>query len=337
MAHLAAELKAFMQTACITGIAGFAASHLADLLLGHQWRVIGLASPQGNRSNIAHLGNHIEVIGCDIRDRDAVHKAISKARPDVIFHLAAKTIEQETRTDPRTAFDVTVLGTIHLLDAATSVGPNKIRVHVAGSSAEYGRVEEPENPINESQPFRPVGMYGVTKISQSMAGLQFHLAGKIPVIRTRAFNHTGPRQAQHFATSAFAKQIAEIEAGILPPLLKVGDLSQRRDLSDVRDVVRGYFLAATQGVSGEVYNIASGWSVQTQEVLDRLIAMSRVKIEVAIDPERLRPTEVAVQVGDSSKLRELTGWQPEIPMQQTLSDTLEYWRKIISLQTTRSN
>jgi GDP-4-dehydro-6-deoxy-D-mannose reductase len=315
-----------MQTAFITGIGGFGGSHLADLLISLGWQVAGSLSPNSNRGNIAHLDREIKIVECDMRDRELLLAVIAQLTPDAIFHLAARTAERDTRTNPQLAFDVTAIGTVNLLDAVRSAGLARTRVLIAGSSAEYGRVES-DDPIDEDHSLSPVTTYGVTKIAQSMVALQYHLAYDMPIVRTRAFNHTGPRQAEQFSTASFAKQIAEIEAGILPPVMHVGDLSQRRDLSDVRDVVNGYLLALTHGNAGEVYNIASGSAVRTGDVLDRMIAMSKVKIEVAVDSEKLRPAEVAVQVGDACKLRETAGWMPLIPLEKTLADTLEYWRR----------
>ena len=182
-------------------------------------------------------------------------------------------------------------------------------------------------PLTEDSPLRPLSPYGVSKVGQDMLAYQYHASYGMAIVRTRAFNHTGPRRGEAFATSTFAKQIAEIELGMRDPVVHVGNLSAQRDFTDVRDVVRAYFLACTQGEPGEVYNICTGISVTIQEILDTLLELAQCEVSVEIDPERLRPSDVQLLRGDASKLTEATGWRPEIELRQTLADLLEYWRE----------
>jgi GDP-4-dehydro-6-deoxy-D-mannose reductase len=188
-------------------------------------------------------------------------------------------------------------------------------------------VYERENPISEQSPLRPLSPYGVSKIAQTMMGYQYYMNYGIHVVGTRAFNYTGPGENASFVCSAFAKQIAEIEQQRKPPVIHVGNLDARRDFTDVRDVVRGYWLALERGKAGDVYNVCSGTSYSIRQALDLLLNMSFKKgIEVVPDPDRLRPSDVPIQVGDFSKIKHQTGWEPTIPFEKTLEDLLEYWR-----------
>ena len=200
---------------------------------------------------------------------------------------------------------------------------------VVGSSDEYGLVRPEELPIAETQPFRPTSPYGVSKISQEMLGYQYFLARGLAVVRVRPFNHFGPRQRDAFVASAFARQVAEAEAGLLPPVLRVGNLSARRDFTDVRDVVRAYWLALTKGEAGEVYNVGSGRGLPVQALLGTLLEMSGVPLRVEPDPARLRPADVPAIYADVGKLAARTGWSAEIPLERTLRDTLDDWRERI--------
>ena len=201
------------------------------------------------------------------------------------------------------------------------------RIQIAGSSEEYGLVHEDELPIRETNPLRPLSPYAVSKVAQDMLAYQYHRSYQLPAIRTRGFNHTGPRRAPVFVASDFARQIVEIERGNHEPCMRVGNLEARRDFTDVRDMVRAYWLATEKGEPGEVYNICSERCYAIREILDLLLGMSSVKISVEQDPRRLRPSDVPVLLGDCSRFRRQTGWEPTIPFEQTLRDLLDYWRQ----------
>jgi GDP-4-dehydro-6-deoxy-D-mannose reductase len=207
------------------------------------------------------------------------------------------------------------------------------RIQVAGSSEEYGLVDPDELPITESQPLRPLSPYAVSKVSQDMLAYQYHQSYGLDVVRTRGFNHTGPRRGSVFVCSNFAFQIASIELGRQEPVLRVGNLEARRDFTDVRDMVRAYALALEKGKPGEVYNICSGRSVSIQHVLDLLLERTTAKIAVETDPQRLRPSDVPVLEGSAERFHADTGWQPRIPFEQTLADLLDYWRARLAERT----
>jgi GDP-4-dehydro-6-deoxy-D-mannose reductase len=200
------------------------------------------------------------------------------------------------------------------------------RIHIAGSSEEYGYVKPDELPIKETNPLRPLSPYAVSKVTQEMLAYQYFRSFGLKNIVTRGFNHTGPRRGHVLATSNFAKQIAEIEAGKRPPVILVGDLSSKRDWVDVRDMVRAYWLALEKCEPGEVYNIGSGVARAVGDVLNILLSFTDVRIEVRQDPARLRPSDVKVLQADVTKFKQATGWEPQIPFEQTLLDLLNYWR-----------
>ena len=203
-------------------------------------------------------------------------------------------------------------------------------IQIAGSSEEYGLVLPDEVPIKETNPLRPLSPYAVSKVGQDLLAYQYFRSYGLKTIRTRGFNHTGPRRGEVFVTSNFAKQIASIEAGLREPVIRVGNLDAQRDFTDVRDMVRAYWLAVTKAKHGEVYNLASGKAVTIRELLDQLLALSETKVEVEVDPERLRPSDVEILLGDFSKFKADTGWEPSIPLEQTLRDTLDFWRQKLS-------
>jgi GDP-4-dehydro-6-deoxy-D-mannose reductase len=227
---------------------------------------------------------------------------------------------------PTETLTTNITGQTHLFEAIRALQLDPV-VQIACSSEEYGLVKPEETPIRETNPLRPLSPYAVSKVGQDLLAYQYFQSYGLRVIRTRGFNHTGPRRGEVFVTSNFAKQIASIEAGLRDPVIRVGNLDAVRDFTDVRDMVRAYWLAVTRGKPGEVYNIATGSGITIQELLDRLLALSTAEVEVEVDPERLRPSDVEILIGDSSKFRADTGWEPEIPLDQTLQDILNYWRE----------
>jgi len=316
----------------ITGITGFVGSHLADYCLTKpDVEVYGTIRWRSKRDNICHIEDKINLHECDIKDTVSVQNMLKKVKPHYIFHLAAQSFVPTSWHAPVETLSTNIIGEVNLFEAVRDLGLDPI-IQVAGSSEEYGLAYENELPITEENPLRPLSPYAVSKIAQDFLGYQYYKSYGIRVIRTRAFNHTGPRRGEVFVVSTFAKQIAEIEAKIKEPVIKVGNLKSKRDFTDVRDIVKAYWLAVENCEPGEVYNISSGKAVSIEEILNRLIKMSEVEIRVAKDPERMRPSDVEVLIGDSTKFRELTKWKPEIPLQKTLEDTLNYWRKKVKRQ-----
>jgi GDP-4-dehydro-6-deoxy-D-mannose reductase len=311
--------------ALITGITGFVGSHLTELLLDRGFEVYGTLRWRSPLDNISHLLGRIELVECDLRDASSVKEALRQSKPEYVFHLAAQSFVPTSWRAPAETLSTNVIGQVHLLEAIREQGL-KCRIQIAGSSEEYGLVLESEVPITELNPLRPLSPYAVSKVTQDMLAYQYFRSYGMHLIRTRTFNHTGPRRGEVFAESSFARQIAEIEAGKREPILRVGNLDAKRDYSDVRDVVKAYLLGLEKGEAGEVYNICSGITNPVRHILDTLLSFTTAKIEVTQDPARMRPSDVTVLWGDSSKFRKQTGWKPEIPLEQTLRDLLNYWR-----------
>ena len=317
--------------ALITGITGFAGSHLADYLLAHhpQVEVFGIRRWRSRMENLAHLAaGSVELVETDLKDYNSVYRLLEKARPDYIFHLAAQSYVPASWNAPAATLETNIIGQTNLFEAvrALSLDPT---IQIACSSEEYGLVHPDETPITESNPLRPLSTYAVSKIAQDYLGYQYLQSYGLKVVRTRGFNHTGPRRGEVFVASNFAKQLARIKAGLDEPVIRVGNLEATRDFTDVRDMVRAYWLAVTRRKPGEVYNIASGREIVIQDLLDKLIELTDVEVTVERDPERMRPSDVEILLGDSSKFRQATGWEPLIPFDQTLSDLLDYWRQQI--------
>ncbi len=313
--------------ALITGITGFAGSHLADYLLAEHptVEVFGTYRWRSRRDNIAHLEGKIRLVEAELRDYTSVHHAVAEARPEVVFHLAAQSFVPTSWRSPAETLATNINGQTHLFEAARSLGLDPT-IQIAGSSEEYGLVLPDEVPIKESNPLRPLSPYAVSKVGQDFLAYQYFQSYGLKAVRTRGFNHTGPRRGEVFVTSNFARQLARIEAGAQEPVLRVGNLDAMRDFLDVRDVVRAYWLAATKAKPGEVYNIASGHGITIRSMLDQLLALATVEVDVQTDPARLRPSDVEVLIGDSTKFHADTGWEPRIPFAQTLRDLLDYWR-----------
>lgn len=314
----------------ITGITGFAGSHLAEYILEHHpdVEIVGTYRWRSRMENIHHIRERITLVEADLRDPVAMVNLLDRYRPEWIFHLAAQSFVPTSWVAPVDTFQVNVIGQIHLFEACRQLNI-KPRIQIACSSEEYGLVHPDEVPIRETNPLRPLSPYAVSKVAQDMLGYQYFKSYNLPVIRTRGFNHTGPRRGEVFVVSNFAKQIAEIEAGLKDPVIRVGNLDAIRDFTDVRDMVRGYWLALEKGEPGEVYNIASGKGWKIRDVLEKLISMTDRAIDIQTDPARLRPSDVLILIGDASKFRETTGWEPRIPFEQTLEDTLNYWREYL--------
>lgn len=310
----------------ITGITGFAGSHLADHCLERGGMdVYGIIRWRSRTENIEHLQDKIKLLECDLRDATSTRDVIEEIRPDHIFHLAAQSFVPTSWRAPTECLVTNVIGQLNIFEAMRKINL-KARIQIACSSEEYGMVYDNEVPVTEEQPLRPLSPYGVSKVGQDVLGYQYFMSYKMDIVRTRGFNHTGPRRAPVFVVSDFAKQIADIEKGLKEPVLYVGNLDAERDFTDVRDIVRAYYLSLEKGKSGEVYNLCSEKSWKIRDLLDRLLSQTDAKIEVKQDPARLRPSDVPRLRGDCSKFRRDTGWTPRIPFEQTLADMLDYWR-----------
>jgi len=340
----------------ITGITGFAGSHLAEYVLGRgdvevygscRWR-----SRLDNLDDLARQGKlnlrgvdavvkserelrsmvdpeGVNLLQGDMADPYQMKTLIEVVKPDRIFHLAAQSFVPTSWSAPAETFHINTVGQIHLFEAVRAAGIDPL-IHVAGSSEEYGLVHPDEAPIKESNPLRPLSPYAVSKVAQELLAYQYHQSYGLRTVVTRGFNHTGPRHGPVLSCSNFARQIAEIEAQMSPPVLYVGDLTTKRDWVDVRDVARAYWLALEKGAPGEVYNVGSGTTRTIQSMLDILLSLSTVEIEVQQDPARLRPSDVPILWADDGKFRAQTGWEPQIPFEQTMRDLLDDWREKVN-------
>lgn len=311
----------------VTGITGMVGSHLAEFVLAEHpdVEVHGLARWRSPRDHIRHLGDRTRIHLGDLGDLASLVAVMREVRPDRVFHLAAQSYVTTSFTAPADTLRTNVVGTNHLLEAIRICGLDPL-VHICSSSEVYGQVAEHELPIRESNPFRPASPYAVSKVGEDMVAWQYHLSYGMRTLRTRMFTHTGPRRGDVFAESAFALQIAQIEAGVGANPVRVGNLESVRTIADVRDAVRAYWLLLEKGTPGEAYNIGGEVTLTMGELLERLAAMARCRIEHRVDPTLLRPSDVTLQIPDTRKFREATGWKPEIPLEQTLGDLLDYQR-----------
>lgn len=309
----------------ITGITGFAGSHLAELALKKGVDVFGTVRWRSRLENIEQIKNDVKLVDCDMRDFCSVKSALKKVNPDYIFHLAAQSFVPSSWSAPHETMTTNIIGQLNFFEAIRDLGINPV-MQIACSSEEYGFVHPEEVPITEENPLRPLSPYAVSKVAQDMMGYQYYKSYGLKIVRTRGFNHTGPRRGEVFVTSNFAKQIAEIETGKREKVIHVGNLDARRDFSDVRDIVRAYWLTVEKGEPGEVYNVASGIAYKISEILKKLLSFSSINVDVVQQQERMRPSDVEVLLGSYEKFNKRTGWKPEIPFDRTLSDLLDYWR-----------
>jgi GDP-4-dehydro-6-deoxy-D-mannose reductase len=275
----------------------------------------------------AELAPGIQTHQVDLLDRDRVDGLVREIQPQWVFHLAALSSPAASWDDPAATIATNAGLEANLLAAVVTQKPMP-RVVVVGSADEYGRPAGRARRLDEATPLRPLTPYGVSKVTQDLLALQYHLSHGLATIRMRPFNHAGPRQAPHFAVASFAQQIARIELGTQPPVLKVGNLDARRDFTDVRDIARAYLLAAEKGIPGEVYNIGSGTAPRLRELVDLLLKMTRARITVEVDPERRHQVEAEVYVCDARRFERLTGWRPRIGLEKMLRDTLDAWRRV---------
>ena len=317
----------------ITGITGMAGSHLAEYLLGQSnCEVHGTIRWRSMRENIASFEQDLHLHECELRDPYGVVRLLREIRPQRIYHLASQSNVAASWNSPRETLVNNITAQLNIFEAVTQLNLLDTRIHIAGSSEEYGLVYEHELPVKETNQLRPLSPYGVSKVTQDTLAYQYHKSYGLHVVRTRAFNHTGPRRGDVFVTSSFARQIVEIETGNSEAVIRVGNLNAKRDFTDIRDVVKAYVMALERCESGSVYNIGSGKAHSVKQVLDFLLSMSRLIIQVKQDPARMRPTDVPIMVSDSSRFMKETGWRPEIPFKQSLFDLLQYWRAKLGKQ-----
>ena len=310
-------------------------SHLADFLLANTtWNLVGMTRWRSPLDNIAHLvplinsKDRVSLVYGDLRDSASVNNAVRDTKPHFVFHLGAQSFPQTSFTSPLDTMDTNIEGTTRLLEALKTYAPEAV-IHVCASSEVFGRVPAHKLPIDEECTFHPASPYAISKVGTDLVGRFYAEAYRMIVMTTRMFTHTGPRRGDVFAESSFAKQIALVENGFQDPVIKVGNLKSLRTIADVRDAVRAYFLLVTQSpIAGEYYNIGGTHTAEIGEVLDHLIGLSPEKgnISIEVDPVRLRPIDADLQVPNTGKFFQHTGWKPEIPFEKTMQDLLDYWR-----------
>lgn len=320
--------------ALITGVTGMVGSHMADYLLANtDWDIIGQCRWRSSLDNIRHLipqinsNDRIRLSYADLRDTVSMFNLIEDAQPDYIFHLAAQSNPQTSFSSPLDTYDTNIQGTARLLEAVRKVNINP-RIHICASSEVFGRVSVDKLPINEDCSFHPASPYAISKVGTDLIGRYYAEAYDMTIMTTRMFTHTGPRRGDIFAESTFAKQIAMIEAALLPPIVKTGNLESLRTWSDVRDAVRAYYMLVTiSPVAGAYYNIGGNFSCSVKDMLNHLLSLSKRKdITIETDTGRMRPIDADLQVPDTSKFYQHTGWAPSIPFETTMLDLLNYWR-----------
>lgn len=295
-----------MNRVLVTGARGFAGRQLIDFLSSR-----GIAATAWGRETV------------DLLDRRSVVAAVAELKPDIVYHLAGSAHVGSSFDNVTDTLATNVLGTHHLLGALHSAGLTA-RVLITGSSLVY---RQSDRALKEADPTGPSSPYGLSKLAQEMLGRQAIVEDKQHVLLTRSFNHTGPRQEPSYALPAFARQIALIEHGRIPPVIEVGNLDSARDMHDVRDTVRAYYEIATNGEIGRVYNVCSGRASTIREMLDRLVCLSTAKVTIRVNPSRYRPNDNPIVLGDLTRIEQELGWRPEIPLEQTLADLLDFWRK----------
>jgi GDPmannose 4,6-dehydratase len=325
--------------ALITGLTGMVGSHLADYLLEHtDWEIYGMCRWRSPFDNIQHLVPRIEgkdrihLLYGDLNDYISLQHVVESCRPDYVFHLAAQSYPRTSFDAPLDTLNTNILGTARLLEVIYRAKLDDPVVHVCASSEVFGRVPKEKTPIAEDVTFHPASPYAISKVGTDLIGRYYGEAYGLKSISTRMFTHTGPRRGDVFAESTFAKQIAMIEAGLMPAIVKTGNLDSLRTFADVRDAVDAYYtLVTVNPIAGEYYNIGGTHTCTVREMLDTLISYSTVKdIRVETDPERLRPIDADLQVPDTSKFTAHTGWKPRIPFETTMRDLLDYWRERIA-------
>jgi GDP-4-dehydro-6-deoxy-D-mannose reductase len=325
--------------ALVTGAGGFAGSHLCEFLLAQGADVYALVMPGDSLENLREVwannatrSEHLLVKEADVADEKSLVAAVEEIRPDRVYHLAAVSSVRQSLDDPAGAFRVNTVGTRNLLEVVRCAGIRP-RILVVSSAEAYGESSTLGRPLREEDPLLPVSPYGASKAAAEMVASRYSREFNLEIIRVRPFPHTGPRHSPQFVFPDWTRQLAAAEAGRRPPHLHVGNLEIQRDISDVRDVVRAYFIALERGEAGSVYNVCSGHAYTLREILQVLTGMSRLQVEVRAEPERLRPQDLPVLVGNPQTFHACTGWETVTPLRQTLKDLLSYWRSRIQAST----
>lgn len=324
------------KVAFITGITGMVGSHLADYIINNSdWEIVGLIRWRSPLNNISHLlsgineNKRIKLVYGDLKDSISIDKALEEVRPDYVFHLAAQSFPKTSFDAPLDTMDTNIQGTNRVLESLKKYAPKSL-IHICSSSEVFGRVPKDKLPIDEECTFHPASPYAISKVGTDLVGRFYAEAYDMNVITTRMFTHTGPRRGDVFAESSFAKQIALAEAGYIKPIVKVGNLKSLRTIADVRDAVRAYFMLLTiNPLGGEYYNIGGTFSLEIGELLNYLISISTIKsdVKIELDESRLRPIDADLQIPNTKKFQNHTGWKPEISFEKTMLDLLNYWRE----------
>jgi GDP-4-dehydro-6-deoxy-D-mannose reductase len=314
--------------ALITGGAGFAGSHLTEYLLEQGQEVVVLTRDADRLRNLEHVLSKIEVMRADILDCERLSAVLEQTRPERIYHLAALSSPTDSFQNPRLTYQVNLTGTLNLLSGWHQAGFDS-RFLLVSSSQVYGQISEQQLPLREDTPMRPASPYGGSKAAAEMLAVQFFESYRLPIIRVRPFNHTGPRQGPDYVCSSLARQVAEIELGLRAPLVSVGNLDACRDFSDVRDIVRGYHLLLEEGEPGEVYQLCSGSPVSVEAILRHLIASSSKPVQIAVDESRVRSRDVSSVWGEPRRATQAVGWRPRYQLPTTLRDLEQYWEDSI--------
>ncbi len=321
----------------ITGISGMAGSHLAENLLEkRKYEVHGTVRWRSSREYIAGIENKIHLHECELQDPHSVMNLLDMIRPERIFHLASQSSVAASWNSPRETLVNNITAQLNIFEAMRRLCPSSSRILISGSSEEYGLVEGNELPVTETNQLRPLSPYGVSKVAQDTLAYQYYKSYGLNIVRTRSFNQTGPRRDSAFVISNFAKQIAEIENNLREPVIYVGNITAKRDFTDIRDVVNAYVLALEQCDKGSVYNIGSGQVYSIKKILDLLLGMTKQMIQIKEDPERMRPSDIPILYCDCSKFKKKTGWMPQIPFTKTLADLLDYWREKLGATSMRT-
>jgi len=327
-----------MKNALITGGTGFVGKHLARLLLDNGYSVSAIGndeSVEAMKGGFAKYGDNLLCIWSDITSYESIHRIISDIKPGFIFHLAAQSSVGLSWINPSLTYRTNIESTVNLLESIkVQAGGGSLSIYspkvlIVGSSEEYGKIQPEDLPVNEEAATNPSSHYAISKMAQERAALLYCDTSDIDVTLVRAFNHIGPGQSPTFVVSDFTKQIAEIEKGLMPPTIYVGNLEAKRDFTDVRDIVNGYYQLAKSGGKGHIYNIGSGKSVGVKYILDTAISFATCKIDIEIDKRKFRPIDVSDIYADITKICRDTGWSPKIPIEKSIEDSLNYWRETL--------
>lgn len=311
--------------ALIIGGAGFVGNYLIE----HLYKDCHWDVAVTKLENEVIEQDYVDQYNIDILNQQAISELLNKVQPDCIFHLAAQSSVALSWKNPSLTIDVNIKGSINVLDSVRELNYNP-KILLIGSGEEYGHILPGETPISETNHTRPGNVYAATKACQNMLGKIYSDAYQMDVVMVRAFNHIGPKQSPIFVVSDFCKQVVEIEKGIKEPIIKVGNLSAKRDFTDVRDVVKSYSLLMQHGVAGETYNIGSGQAISIGEILNLILSCSESTIEVEIDQNKLRPVDIPIIEADITKIKECCNWDRRISLKDTVADTLDYWRSLLN-------